>query len=515
MSQAPVDGGNPASEQRLHPWSWLFVLLQQLRQFIVPLLVLLFAGRRGGSDGWLTFGPLLGVGVLVVVSVAQYLTFRYRIGSDGITLRSGLLQRSQREIPFSRIHNVGVHQSLLHRLFGVAEVRLESAGGDKPEAQMRVLGLADALALERLVRHRGATGGDAIAATGTTGAGTGVGDDTLLALSTAEVVRLGLVSNRGMIVIAAAFGLFWQLFPNERLATRMATRMARDSIDQVAGYAGSLQLGWIGLAATALLAVAVFIVLLRLLSVALALAQYHGFRLSQAQDRLTVERGLFARMRSSVARRRIQAWHLQETLLHRWLRRRTLRIDTATGGREDDPRKLRELAPIATADACDALAAQLLPAGTAWPPAQWQSLPRRAWWRLFAGAVPWILLLAAALAWNFGPPGLLVLLWLPWSAYAAWRQAGYMAWVVDERLVAVRGGWWSRWWRFAEVDKLQALRLQRSPLDRWLGTATLWLDTAGAGAMAPPLRIRFLPVDQARALLAGLGVTLARRRLHW
>ena len=515
MSQAPVDGGNPASEQRLHPWSWLFVLLQQLRQFIVPLLVLLFAGRRGGSDGWLTFGPLLGVGVLVVVSVAQYLTFRYRIGSDGITLRSGLLQRSQREIPFSRIHNVGVHQSLLHRLFGVAEVRLESAGGDKPEAQMRVLGLADALALERLVRHRGATGGDAIAATGTTGAGTGVGDDTLLALPTAEVVRLGLVSNRGLIVIAAAFGLFWQLFPNERLATRMATRMARDSIDQVAGYAGSLQLGWIGLAATALLAVAVFIVLLRLLSVALALAQYHGFRLSQAQDRLTVERGLFARMRSSVARRRIQAWHLQETLLHRWLRRRTLRIDTATGGREDDPRKLRELAPIATADTCDALAARLLPAGSAWPPAQWQSLPRRAWWRLFAGAVPWILLLAAALAWNFGPPGLLVLLWLPWSAYAAWRQAGYMAWVVDERLVAVRGGWWSRWWRFAEVDKLQALRLQRSPLDRWLGTATLWLDTAGAGAMAPPLRIRFLPVDQARALLAGLGVTLARRRLRW
>ncbi|MBP8804776.1 MAG: PH domain-containing protein, partial [Pseudoxanthomonas sp.] len=55
----------------------------------------------------------------------------------------------------------------------------------------------------------------------------------------------------------------------------------------------------------------------------------------------------------------------------------------------------------------------------------------------------------------------------------------------------------------------------RSPLDRWLGTATLWLDTAGAGAMAPPLRIRFLPEAQARALLAGLGATLARRRLRW
>ena len=43
-----VDAAPPPADQRLHPWSWLFVLLQQLRQFIVPLLVLLFAGRRQG-----------------------------------------------------------------------------------------------------------------------------------------------------------------------------------------------------------------------------------------------------------------------------------------------------------------------------------------------------------------------------------------------------------------------------------------------------------------------------------
>ncbi len=42
------------AERRLHPGSWLFVLLQNLRQFIVPLAVLLFAGAgatmgiRGG-----------------------------------------------------------------------------------------------------------------------------------------------------------------------------------------------------------------------------------------------------------------------------------------------------------------------------------------------------------------------------------------------------------------------------------------------------------------------------------
>ena len=36
----PQDG----QEHRLHPLSWLFVLLAQLKQFILPLVVLLFAG---------------------------------------------------------------------------------------------------------------------------------------------------------------------------------------------------------------------------------------------------------------------------------------------------------------------------------------------------------------------------------------------------------------------------------------------------------------------------------------
>ena len=86
---------------------------------------------------------------------------------------------------------------------------------------------------------------------------------------------------------------------------------------------------------------------------------------------------------------------------------------------------------------------------------------------------------------------------------------------MDEYLVAVRSGWWSRWWRFAEIDKLQALRLERSPIDRRFGTATLRLDTAGAGSLAPPLRIRFLPQNEARALYARLADSLARKRLRW
>ena len=257
------------------------------------------------------------------------------------------------------------------------------------------------------------------------------------------------------------------------------------------------------------------LVLLRLLSIALALLQFFGFRLEAHGRRLTVERGLLARLRTSASRRRLQAFTLRESLSHRLLRRRALEVDTAASSEhQQDQRSLRELAPIATPRACDALLHHVLP-DVQWPPAQWQPLHARAWWRLALPGIVFALLLAAGLGWRFGAWGLCGLLWLPWAVFAARQHAHRAGYACDASIVAVRGGWWSRHWRFAELDKLQALQLRRSPLDRRLGMASLWIDTAGASAMSEPLRVRFLPESEARELHARLAREIARRPLRW
>lgn len=511
----PPDGESAGNgERRLHPWSWLFVLMMQLRQYLLPLVALLVFGQRGDRDPlWAQLVPVIVIVLLVVASVLQYLSYRYRIGEDAITIRSGLLSRNRREIPFARIHNVVVHQNPLHRLFGVAELRLESAGGNRPEAEMRVLRLDQALALEQRVRRRGP-----LLQPGAVNDAPGQppplpeseARHVLLRMSGRDIVKLGLLSNRGWVLVAAALGALAQVVPRGSLDSAI-----EQGGREVFGYANGLQAGMTGLLLAAAALLLVGWLALRALSVMLALLRYHGFELSEQQRRLTVSSGLLSRVRSSVALRRIQAWTLSESTLQRWAGYRQLRVDSAAsqGSEGNEQRGLRELAPLATPGHCDELVCHLLP-DVQWPPLQWQDVPLRGSWRLCLTSLWLTPLLAAALAWRWGPAGLAALAWLPIALWTARLQLARIGWYRDDCYIAVRGGWWRRWWRWAELDKLQALRLSRSPLDRLLGTSSLWLDTAGArGDVA--LCLRYLPQAQAADLLEELGRALAKRRLRW
>ena len=483
----------PGSDQRrLHPLSWLFVLIQQLKSFALPLLVLLFGGRGNSWELW----GLAGGGVLVVVAVLQYFFYRFRIEADGIVIRSGVFQKSLRHVPWQRVHNVALHQTVLHRLFNVAEVRLESAGGMKAEAEMRVLSLADAQALEELVR------GQDHAATRTPAGEATPDSRVLLAMDTAEVVRLGLVSNRGLIAVAAAFGILAQA----DVLDDWIGPVAKGAVD----WGRELQLDWLGWLVGVASVLLFAVVALRALSVALALLQFHGFTLTEQGRRLSAQRGLLTRLRANMPRSRIQAWSLHEGLVHRWFKRRSLRVDSASIEAANDQRSLRDLAPLATPEACDELVRHLLPGGH-WPMREWRPLHPRAWRRQFGLPALATLLLAGLLTWLNGTVGLATLALLPVLALRAvvWaRHAGYSE---EGGLIAVREGWLDKHWRFVEVRRIQSLVLAQSPLDRRHGMATLLMDTVGASPFDPPVRVRYLPLAEAEALRARLAAAMDAR----
>lgn len=486
------------NERRLHPLSWLFVLLAQLRQFAVPLIVLLLAGGRG--DRWELIGAV-AVLALPLIAVAQYFSYRFRIADDELVIRSGIFQRNRRHIPFRRIHNVSLHQTLLHRLFGVAEVHLESAGGVKPEAQMRVLSLADAKALEALLQNRGQS-----LDTTTAAVDEAEPASVLLSLPTRELLRLGLVSNRGMVVVAAAIGVLAQS------GSETFAGMLKAAGRTLFGWANGQHLGLFGWLLAGISVFIAFAVLLRLLSMLLAIVQFHGFSLSEHGQRLSVESGLLTRIRAHTPRHRIQAWTLRESWLQRCLDRQSLSIDSAVVQAANQPRSLRELAPIAPPHTIDALLQRLLPAA-GWPDLDWQALHPRAWRRMLIVPSSVTVLVSAALWLRFGNVAWLALLALPWWWLRARRLAQFAGYALSDGVIAIRSGWPGHYWRLAEIGKLQVIGISSTPFDRRYGMATLWLDTAGASPMQPRLRIRYLPSAHARALLQTLNVRMQRAAL--
>ncbi len=214
--------------RRLHVLSPLLAALSAVWRLVVPaILVLLFA--RGSN-----YEALFAIFVFPAIAIAtvRFLTFRYWIAEHELIIREGVLTRNERHVPYTRIQTIDTSQNPIHRLLGVAEVRIETAGGQEPEANMKVLSL-DAveelrghvfrqkrLAAAEQAAERAAAGLEALpgdepqeTAEGAELAEGGAVDRArhqVLALELRDLATYGVISNRGMAIVAAVFGLYWQ-----------------------------------------------------------------------------------------------------------------------------------------------------------------------------------------------------------------------------------------------------------------------------------------------------------------
>lgn len=517
VGEAAVARLRAEQDRRLHPLSWLFVLLGSLRQFALPLIAFVVFGQRADEDDLWFQAMGLAAGVLLTLgAVARYYTYRFRIERGVLVVRSGLLSRNLRQIPLTRIQNVALKQGLLHRALGVADVRLESAvGGGTPEAQMQVLSLADAAALEAVVQAAGAAnapsagevGNDtALPAAKPAAASEG---KTLLGLDTAELVKLGLTSNRGLVLGAVGFGAFAQ-FGGEGFGRTIA-----NTAEAGVEYAGQLGLGWAQWLLLGFILLLAFLALARAVAVLLVVLQFHGFRLVENAGSLGVEQGLLTRLRMRAPLAKIQRWTVYDSLLHRFFDRRSVRVETAALQAVNEQQALADVIPIAHPGTVDALIQRWLP-DIDWGHWNWQPLHPRAWRRVLFPSLLLIGGLTALATLRFGPWALLLpVLLLPLAVLRARGLAKRCGWVLTDRVLAWRSGWLDRHVSFAEVHRLQGLRLTQSPFDRRHGMATLYADTAGSSPFTHQLELRYLPEAEARALFAELGRRIAKRRLQW
>jgi putative membrane protein len=487
---------------RLHRSSWLFALTGSVRQLILPFVAILVFGSRRDDDWFGTpFVLALLVGVTLVRALWHQWTYRYGFGPRGLVIREGLIFRNVRQIEYPRIENIDTERGLLHRLLNVAQVRVQTSTGGKPEALISVL---DPDAVQEM-RQR------VFADTRPTAEAAKTPEEPrLLHLPPMELVRYGLIDNRGMILVAAGAGLMQQAG---------FFRVNREVIDQwlhssaLSGGAG------LGMAMQIMLAVFVIIsalIAVRILSVVLALITLHDFRLTRHDGDLRARYGLFTKIALTLRTRRIQAVHQSESLLHRLFGRVSLDVDLAGDSsvegeqRNSGRMKTRWLAPVCPTAAAPALIASALPDFDPAAPPDWQPLAPGARSRIFRRGALLSLLIVAGPSWwylreaaVFSIPIVVALAWMH-----AHLHVKYTRWALERNVLLFRTGWLTRRLTIVPRDRVQSLNVSESPFDRRRHMASLSVDTAGGSAKSAGVHIRYLPTDVARRLAAALYATV-------
>ncbi|GAA1535820.1 PH domain-containing protein [Brevibacterium picturae] len=135
-----------------------------------------------GFAGWLRAHPLVilgGVGgillILLLTALFSWLAWRvmgYRIDSEAIYYRRGLLSKKQRKARLDRVQSIDLQQKLLPRLLGMAELVFDVAGGSDSNISLKYLskkraeGLRDKLLAAVRARKQGTQSGQRTANAG-------------------------------------------------------------------------------------------------------------------------------------------------------------------------------------------------------------------------------------------------------------------------------------------------------------------------------------------------------------
>jgi putative membrane protein len=139
-----------------------------VRGWTVVAALLLIAGQRSldnlpSAGDWMTRMWWQALAVLVVVALAAFgyaaLAWRmtaYAIDSDSVRLHTGILFRQQRKARLDRLQAVDLVQPLVARIFGLAELKIEVAGGTGSGVRLGFLKIEEAERLRKELLARAA-----------------------------------------------------------------------------------------------------------------------------------------------------------------------------------------------------------------------------------------------------------------------------------------------------------------------------------------------------------------------
>jgi putative membrane protein len=453
----------------------------------LPLLIGgLVLGSTTGNQSW----TVAVIALSVSVGVARWFTTSYRIEADPesgqVQLRAGLLNRKVLSVPRNRIRSVQTDARLLHRLMGLAVLRV-STGQEATAEHGFVL---DAVRVDQVPRLR-----DILLAEspqpGEAATAEPEATSAVLARWQPSWLRYAPLSLSGLLTMGAAAGLIYQ---TGAVGPLQHSRLAESALEAAER---------LGIAATVAVIAGVVLVAALLLAVLRSLLTYGNLVLSRRADVLHLRHGLLRLRERTYDMSRLRGGTLRQPLLVRVFGGAAL--DAVMTGVRGVGESSVLLPPCPRSTAESVLTGLVGDSAVVTGPLRGHGR-RAATRRLTRGlAIPVLIGVALAVVAMTGTSVVPLWLWTAWVAVAAWcgllaaDRIDALGHRVDGHWLVMRAGSWERRRDCLATAGIIGWTVRQSPFQRRAGVATLVAATAAGTKRYPLIDV---PEDQAWAVAA-------------
>lgn len=323
---------------KLHPVSAVVDFVKGLKELILPFLIIFLANgfnvtynpRDGGF--WSTLIPL-GIFILIILvrlinGILKWWTYVYWFEDNELRAEYGLIVKKKRYIPFDRIQSLNYKEGIFHRLFGLVQVMVETAGSTngKPEVILTAITKDAANRIERVTRKRKEEkqenemiGKDIVPEEMTSSSAR-----VIHKMNTKDLILLATTSSSmGVVIagIAAVLSQFAEFIPFEWLFEE---------------FSSFIKFGFV------IVAFAVFVTFLVtwFVAVIITFINYYNFTVIEENERLTITRGLLEKKKVTIPLNRIQAIKIVENPLRQAFGFAAVVVESASGGYRGEEKKI-------------------------------------------------------------------------------------------------------------------------------------------------------------------------------
>ena len=281
------------------------------------LLIPFFVGRRGSSQ-MLIYGLAALSIVLAVYSLLDFFRYKFHIEGTDLVIEKGVFSKKRIVIPFDRIQSINFKQNIIHQIFNVVGLEIDTAGTNKKEFDFHAISKNTGKNLrDYIFANRKAVQ--------STKPEVNVAENTpkiiqnVLRLEIADLIKIGLTQNHFKSLFLALFSLYWiiEQLKNAGLNIDKYTKVTEENILSLSLYL--------------LVSLSIFaIVFLIIVSVTRNVFRYYNLVLNRIPHGFKLEYGLFNRNEISVMDNKMQVVKWSDNLLRKALGLFTIHIKLAS-----------------------------------------------------------------------------------------------------------------------------------------------------------------------------------------